>query len=56
MDTSSSADEMRRILKSLNHYEALGFSRHKKIDDAVLKREYRKKVWSLVSNSLMQFL
>ncbi|KAH0920422.1 hypothetical protein HID58_028082 [Brassica napus] len=43
VDTSSSADEMKRILKSLNHYEALGFSRHKKIDDAVLKKEYRKK-------------
>lgn len=56
VDTSSSADEMKRILKSLNHYEALGFSRHKKIDDAVLKKEYRKKVWSLVSNSLMQFM
>ncbi|CAN6938943.1 unnamed protein product [Brassica oleracea var. botrytis] len=43
VDTSSSADEMKRILKSVNHYEALGFSRHKKIDDAVLKKEYRKK-------------
>ncbi|KAF8103470.1 hypothetical protein N665_0188s0406 [Sinapis alba] len=42
IDTSS-ADEMKRILKSVNHYEALGFPRHKKIDDAVLKKEYRKK-------------
>ncbi|KAJ4884724.1 Chaperone DnaJ-domain superfamily protein [Raphanus sativus] len=43
IETSSSADEMKRILKSLNHYEALGFPRHSKIDDAVLKKEYRKK-------------
>lgn len=41
---TSSDDEMKRILKSLNHYEALGFPRHKKIDAAVLKKEYRKKV------------
>ncbi|KAL5159825.1 DnaJ subfamily C member 14 [Glycine soja] len=41
--TTSSVDEMKRILKSLNHYDALGFSRHKKIDAAVLKKEYRKK-------------
>ncbi|KAG5015964.1 hypothetical protein JHK85_022100 [Glycine max] len=41
--TTSSIDEMKRILKSLNHYDALGFSRHKKIDAAVLKKEYRKK-------------
>lgn len=34
---------MRRILKSLNNYEAFGFNRHKKIDAAVLKKEYRKK-------------
>ena len=43
--TTSSIDEMKRILKSLNHYDALGFSRHKKIDAAVLKKEYRKKVF-----------
>ncbi|KAF3526973.1 hypothetical protein F2Q69_00050013 [Brassica cretica] len=43
IETSSPADEMKRILKSLNHYEALGFPRHKRIDDAVLKKEYRKK-------------
>ena len=36
---------MKRILQSLNHYDALGFSRHKKIDAAVLKKEYRKKVF-----------
>ncbi|CAH8356197.1 unnamed protein product [Eruca vesicaria subsp. sativa] len=40
---AGSADEMKRILKCLNHYEALGFPRHKRIDDAVLKKEYRKK-------------
>jgi len=44
-ETTSSNDEMKRILKSLNHYDALGFSRHKKIDAAVLKKEYRKKVF-----------
>ncbi|ESQ35145.1 hypothetical protein EUTSA_v10007268mg [Eutrema salsugineum] len=40
---TDSADEMKRILNSLNHYEALGFPRHKTIDAAVLKKEYRKK-------------
>lgn len=44
-EQTNSIDEMRRILKSLNHYDALGFSRHKKIDAAVLKKEYRKKVF-----------
>ncbi|XP_004294194.1 PREDICTED: uncharacterized protein LOC101300425 [Fragaria vesca subsp. vesca] len=39
----SSADEMQKILSSLNHYEALGFPRHQKIDAAILKKEYRKK-------------
>jgi DnaJ family protein C protein 14 len=43
IEESSSADEMKRILNSLNHYEALGVPRHKKIDAAVLKKEYRKK-------------
>ncbi|XP_058099680.1 uncharacterized protein LOC131244027 [Magnolia sinica] len=42
-EESSSMDEMRRIFNSLNHYEALGFPRHKNIDVAVLKKEYRKK-------------
>lgn len=41
---TDSVDEMRRILNSLDHYEALGFSRHKKVDAAILKKEYRKKV------------
>ena len=44
VEETGSADEMKRILDSLNHYEALGFPRHKKIDAAVLKKEYRKKV------------
>lgn len=44
-EQTNSIDEMKRILKSLNHYEALGCSRHKKIDAAVLKKEYRKKVF-----------
>lgn len=41
---TSSLDEMKRILNSSNHYEALGFPCHKKIDAAILKKEYRKKV------------
>lgn len=41
---SSSLDEMKRIMDSSNHYEALGFPRNKSIDPALLKREYRKKV------------
>lgn len=40
----SSADEMKKILNSLDHYEALGFPRHRRIDAAILKKEYRKKV------------
>ncbi|KAF7822511.1 dnaJ-like protein dnj-5 [Senna tora] len=40
---TDSTEEMRRILNSLNHYEALGFPRHKKVDAAILKKEYRKK-------------
>ncbi|KAJ7948890.1 Chaperone dnaJ-domain containing protein [Quillaja saponaria] len=40
---TSSVDEMRRILNSLDHYEAIGFPRHKKVDAAILKREYHKK-------------
>ncbi|XP_021743232.1 uncharacterized protein LOC110709330 [Chenopodium quinoa] len=38
-----SLTEMRRILSCNDHYEALGFPRHKKIDATVLKKEYRKK-------------
>lgn len=36
--------EMKRILSSNNHYEALGFVRHKRVDNVLLKKEYRKKV------------
>lgn len=43
-EDGSSLIEMQRILKSSNHYEALGFLRNKKIDVALLKKEYRKKV------------
>ncbi|CAL1385358.1 unnamed protein product [Linum trigynum] len=42
-EDTSSVDEMRRILTSIDHYEALGFPRHKRIDAAILKKEYRKK-------------
>ncbi|GKV28107.1 hypothetical protein SLEP1_g37196 [Rubroshorea leprosula] len=42
-EEGSSADEMKKILNSMDHYEALGFPRHKKIEAAILKREYRKK-------------
>ncbi|KAI4388227.1 hypothetical protein MLD38_000575 [Melastoma candidum] len=38
-----SSGEMKRILNSLDHYDALGLPRHKKIDVVILKREYRKK-------------
>lgn len=43
-EETNSVDEMKRILNSINHYEALGFPRHKKIDALTLKKEYRKKV------------
>lgn len=39
----SSVNEMKRILNSMDHYEALGFPCQKRIDAIVLKREYRKK-------------
>ncbi|KAJ4836077.1 hypothetical protein Tsubulata_010697 [Turnera subulata] len=42
-DEMNSADEMKRILNSSDHYEALGFVRHKRIDVTILKKEYRKK-------------
>ncbi|KAL5564552.1 hypothetical protein UlMin_027716 [Ulmus minor] len=42
-EQTNSADEMRRILDSNDHYEALGFPRHIKIDAVTLKKEYRKK-------------
>ena len=37
-------NEMKRILASVNHYDALGLSRSNKIDAVLLKKEYRKKV------------
>ncbi|XP_011095670.1 dnaJ homolog dnj-5 isoform X2 [Sesamum indicum] len=40
---ANSTIEMERILKSDNHYEALGFPRQRKIDVVLLKKEYRKK-------------
>ncbi|MBA0641163.1 hypothetical protein Goklo_025744, partial [Gossypium klotzschianum] len=42
-EDTSSTDEMKRILNSTDHYEALGFPRHIKIDSGILKKEYRKK-------------
>ncbi|XP_023542501.1 uncharacterized protein LOC111802385 isoform X1 [Cucurbita pepo subsp. pepo] len=42
-EQTDSIDEMKRILNSGDHYEALGFPRHKKIDVIVMKKEYRKK-------------
>lgn len=42
-EQTDSIGEMKRILNSGDHYEALGFPRHKKIDVTVLKKEYRKK-------------
>ncbi|CAO2836418.1 unnamed protein product [Amaranthus hypochondriacus] len=42
-EDKSSLIEMRRILSSADHYEALGVPRHKKIDALILKKEYRKK-------------
>uniref|UniRef100_A0A5B6Z8I7 J domain-containing protein n=1 Tax=Davidia involucrata TaxID=16924 RepID=A0A5B6Z8I7_DAVIN len=42
-EDANSFNEMKRILSSVDHYEALGFLRHKKIDATLLKKEYRKK-------------
>ncbi|KAL0310884.1 UNVERIFIED_CONTAM: DnaJsubfamily A member 3, mitochondrial [Sesamum angustifolium] len=39
----NSISEIRRILNSSDHYEALGFPRQKKIDFMLLKKEYHKK-------------
>ncbi|KAF6166077.1 hypothetical protein GIB67_023787 [Kingdonia uniflora] len=38
-----SADEMKRIIDSLDHYEALGLSRNKNIDAIFMRKEYLKK-------------
>lgn len=43
-DDGDAIKEMKRILGCLDHYEALEFSRYKKIDAMLLKKEYRKKV------------
>uniref|UniRef100_A0A5B6ZAR6 J domain-containing protein n=1 Tax=Davidia involucrata TaxID=16924 RepID=A0A5B6ZAR6_DAVIN len=42
-EDANSVNEMKRILSSMDHYEALGFPRHKKIDAVLLKKEYRRK-------------
>lgn len=42
-EDANSIIEMKRILDSADHYEALGVARHKKIDTLLLKKEYRKK-------------
>ncbi|OWM88535.1 hypothetical protein CDL15_Pgr002302 [Punica granatum] len=42
-EETTSLDEMKRIMSSADHYESLGFPRHKKIDAMILKKEYRKK-------------
>lgn len=41
---TSSVDEMKRIMKSLNHYEALGISQNESLNQSILRREYRRKV------------
>lgn len=48
-EETSSADEMTRILNCTDHYQALGIPRHTKIDTAVLKKEYKKKVDSVLA-------
>ncbi|KAH7673807.1 Dnaj-like subfamily c member 14 protein [Dioscorea alata] len=40
---SGSLDEMKRILNSSNHYEALGFPRNRAINCTILRKEYHKK-------------
>lgn len=51
----SSVDEMKRILSCLDHYEVLGFTRHKKIDVTILKKEYRKKVMVVLLAEVLHF-
>ena len=50
-EETSSADEMKRILNSTDHYKALGFPRHIKIDTGILKKEYRKKVDAILKEA-----
>lgn len=40
---SASVDEIKRIMNTSNHYEALGFPRRNSIDPIALKKEYYKK-------------
>ncbi|PIA25529.1 hypothetical protein AQUCO_11100004v1 [Aquilegia coerulea] len=40
---TSSTDEMKRIINSLDHYEALGIPRNKNINATLLKKEYHRK-------------
>ncbi|KAM7495703.1 hypothetical protein LguiB_030312 [Lonicera macranthoides] len=42
-EEANSFNEMKRILSSKDHYEVLGFFRHKTTDAILLKKEYRKK-------------
>lgn len=42
-DDLKAINEMKRILSCVDHYEALGLSRYKRIDGMLLKKEYRKK-------------
>ncbi|XP_027170895.1 uncharacterized protein LOC113770585 isoform X1 [Coffea eugenioides] len=42
-EDENSIIEMKRILGSNNHYEALEFPRNKKVDSILLRKEYRKK-------------
>lgn len=46
-EEATSLDEMKRIMSCTDHYGALGFPRHKKIDATALRKEYRKKVFCL---------
>ncbi|CAN6454577.1 unnamed protein product [Victoria cruziana] len=42
-EDTNSLDEIKRILGSKNHYEAMGLARNTSIDLALLRKEYRKK-------------
>nr|GEU96924.1 DnaJ domain, cleavage inducing molecular chaperone, Jiv [Tanacetum cinerariifolium] len=39
----SAINEIKRIMSCVDHYEVLGYSRYKKIDATLLKKEYKKK-------------
>lgn len=51
-EDGNSLIEMKRILDSADHYEALGVSRQKKTDAVLLKKEYRKKVCYFFSRTM----